>query len=103
MRRFTGSLTFVFVLMVSNTGGVLLSGPSASQAKTYGCYRIVDASSVRIRNKPYLWSRTIGYVQRGQIVRKNRKFCSIRGTWCRVQSKNISGWIGKKFLETTDC
>ena len=93
----------VLFLIMNLPGTGTYSFVSSAHAASYGCYKIVDASSVRVRSKPYLWAKTLTYAKRGQKVVKNRKFCSIRGTWCRVQVKDTSGWIGKKYLEKVDC
>ena len=103
MYRIAACTVFACVLLMSGATDPGFVSTASAQSKSYGCFRIIEASSVRIRKRPYLWSKTIGYAQRGQKVVKNRRFCSVRGTWCRVRKGDLSGWIGKKFLKKVDC
>jgi len=100
-----GAAVFTFTLLFAGltATSVPLTSSAQAQTKSYGCYKIINASTVRIRKKPYLWSKTIGYAQRGDKVVKNRRFCSVRITWCRVRHDDVSGWVGRKFLKKTAC
>ncbi len=103
MRLIIALFVFGVFFFTHEGGGLLSTVPAHAQSKSYGCFKISNATSVRIRRKPYLWSKTLAFAQRGQKVVKNRRFCSIRGTWCRVRKGKISGWVGKKFLKKTSC
>ncbi|MGI9405960.1 MAG: hypothetical protein ACR2O4_06275 [Hyphomicrobiaceae bacterium] len=103
MRYLLASTVLTFGLLHGGSGTGSFVETASAQTKNYGCFRIVNATSVRVRRKPYLWSKTLDYVQRGDKVVKNRKFCSVRRTWCRVQAGETSGWVGTKFLEETSC
>lgn len=102
MRRIMAILVFGLFLFSQGSTSWEMNSASAKE-KSYGCFKIANASSVRIRKRPYLWSKTLDYAQQGQKVVKNRRFCSIRRTWCRIRKGKVSGWVGKKFLVKTTC
>lgn len=103
MRRVVACLVFGFLVTGALQAGPVSMTSAHAQTKSFGCFKIVNASSVRIRKRPYLWSKTLGYAKRGRKVVKNRRFCSVRTTWCRVRKGKISGWVGRKFLKKVSC
>lgn len=74
-----------------------LAGP-----KSYGCFKVVGASSIAIRKSPWTWAPIVGYAKRGQKLVKRKRFCSVR-PWCPVRSGDITGWSGKRYLAKVAC
>lgn len=79
-----------------------LSANRAS-AGNYGCFKVVDASSVNIRKRAWSRSEVIGTASRGEVLVKWKAFCALRGFWCPVQKGSIKGHAAKKYLEKVDC
>ena len=87
-------------------GGFLAASNAEAQTTTrpkYGCYRVVGADAVNIRAKPFSTSDVIGVARRGEILVKWRRWCTLRGFWCPVQSGDKMGHADKSYLEPAPC
>lgn len=69
----------------------------------FGCYRVVGADALNIRARPFSSSDVIGVAERGEILVKWRRWCSLRGFWCPVQQGDLKGHSDKRYLEPIDC
>ncbi len=97
-------------LCIVALGGTMLCGaqfalstsPVEAAPKVYGCYRVINASSIAIRKSPWLWAPIIGYASKGTKLVKRRRFCSVR-PWCPVRKGGVNGWSGKRYLKKVKC
>jgi len=82
----------------------LIDGSREAQAAatSYGCFKVVGASSIAIRKSPWTWAPVVGYASRGQKLVKRKRFCSVR-PWCPVRSGAVRGWSGKRYLAKVAC
>lgn len=67
----------------------------------YGYYEVVGTSSLNIRERPYTTSRVLAVAQKGEILVKWKRYCSLR-PWCPVQLDDVQGWAGKAYLREAD-
>lgn len=74
---------------------------NAQEDDGYGYYEIVGTSSLNIRERPYTTSRVLAVAQKGDIVVKWKRYCSLR-PWCPVQVGDVQGWAGKAYLREVD-
>ncbi len=75
----------------------------ARAASGYGCF-VVTAPSINIRDGAFSSSAVIATANRGQILVKRHRFCTLRGFWCAVRTKSgAEGWADKAFMERTAC
>lgn len=71
--------------------------------KVYGCYLVIDAHSINIRKRAWSKSAVLTTANRGQVLKKWKRFCSLRGYWCPVQKGSIKGHASKAHLLKVDC
>lgn len=86
--------------------GFLVSPGAIAETTTrpkYGCYVVVGADALNIRARPFSSSEIIGVAERGEILVKWRRWCTLRGFWCPVQQGDIKGHSDKRFLEPVPC
>ncbi len=69
----------------------------------HGCYKVVGADAVNIREKPFSSSDVVGTASRGDVLVKWRRWCTLRGFWCPVQLGEVRGHSDKRFLEPAPC
>lgn len=81
------------------------AGTAEAQITTskHGCYRVVGAEALNIRQRPFSTSTVVGIARRGEILVKWRSWCTLRGYWCPVQSGLIKGHADKSYLEPVPC
>lgn len=83
--------------------------PAGTDAQTtapppkYGCYRVVGAEALNIRARPFSSSDVVGVAERGEILVKWRRWCTLRGFWCPVQQGDLKGHSDKRHLEPVPC
>ena len=75
----------------------------ATTPHKYGCYRVVGADAVNIRARPFSSSDVVGVAERGEILVKWRRWCTLRGFWCPVQRGDLKGHSDKRYLEPIAC
>jgi hypothetical protein len=80
-----------------------VSSPASAADKVYGCYKVIGASSINIRARPFSSSNVIGVARRGQILLKWKRWCTLRGFWCPVQKGSIAGHADKRYLMKVTC
>lgn len=91
---------------LSVVASLLVAGTAEAQVTTrpkHGCYRVVGAEAINIRERPFSTSAVIGTASRGEILIKWRSWCTLRGFWCPVQSGAIRGHADKSYLEPAPC
>jgi hypothetical protein len=90
-----------YTVLIAVALGGLLAMPAgstvAAQEDVFGYYEVVGASSLNIRERPYLSSRVLTVANEGEFLIKWKRFCSLR-PWCPVQKGDVRGWAGKKYL-----
>ncbi len=74
---------------------------SAIAQEGYGYYEVVGASSLNIRERPYMSSEVLTVAEEGEVLVKWKRFCSLR-PWCPVQKGDVQGWAGKDYLYELD-
>lgn len=86
-------------------GGFITIGADAEAAteSRYGCYRVVGADALNIRARPFGSADAVGVAERGEILVKWRRWCTLRGFWCPVQQGDLKGHSDKRFLEPAPC
>lgn len=98
---------FIITTLLTAALGLAAVLPSTSPAtaadKVYGCYKVIGVSSLNIRARPYSDSDSIGIANRGDILLKWKRWCTLRGFWCPVQKGNIAGHADKRYLMKVDC
>ena len=65
--------------------------PVVAQDKIYGCFEVVGADAINIREKAWSKSPVIGTAKRGELLAQWKVICSLRGFWCPVQKGDIRG------------
>ncbi len=76
-------------------------GTASAQDDGYGYYEVVGAAALNIRERPYESSRVLTVAERGEILVKWRRYCSLR-PWCPVEKDGVRGWAGRAYLRETD-
>lgn len=94
------SRSFMFALLLA---GLAMTPSSAKADDSYGCYEVVGASSINIRERAWSKSEVLTTAKRGMILNKWKRYCALRGFWCPVQLGNIKGHASKDFLEKVPC
>jgi hypothetical protein len=67
----------------------------------YGYYEVIGAGALNIRERPYLNSPVVAVAEKGEILVKWKRYCSLR-PWCPVQKGDVQGWAGKAYLTEAD-
>lgn len=69
----------------------------------YGCYKVIGADALNIRARPFSSSDAVGIAERGEVLVKWRRWCTLRGFWCPVQQGDVRGHSDKRYLEPVPC
>ena len=77
--------------------------PVVAQDKIYGCFEVVGADAINIREKAWSKSPVIGTAKRGELLAQWKVICSLRGFWCPVQKGDIRGHASKDYLAKAPC
>lgn len=89
-------LVAVFALMT-----ISASPLNAQEDEIYGYYEVIGAGALNIRERPYTSSPVLAVAERGEVLAKWRRYCSLR-PWCPVQKGDVQGWAGKDYLEEVE-
>lgn len=75
---------------------------TAAQAAGYGCFRV--NTDLNIRDRPYSDATVIGNAVKGEVLEKRKRWCTLRGYWCAVATKNgLEGYADKSFMDKMPC
>ncbi len=75
---------------------------TAASAAGYGCFRANN--DLNIRDRPHSSATVIGTVAKGEVLEKRKRWCTLRGYWCSVTTKNgLEGYADKAFMDKMPC
>jgi uncharacterized protein YraI len=84
--------------------GLALLAAGAAEAATYGCFQVTGTAGLNIRATPFSSSAVVGTASKGEILKKWKRFCALRGFWCPVEKANgLRGHADKAFLKKVPC
>ena len=97
-------LILVGLFMLAVGAAAFAPKPALAVQARYGCFQVVGASTLNIRQRAYSKSPVVAVARRDQILGKWRRFCAIRGFWCPVETGDgVRGWADKRFLSKLSC
>jgi len=72
-------------------------------ASHYGCYKVVNTTSLNIRARPFSDAGVIAVAKKGEVLKKWKRWCTVRGFWCPVEKGGLQGHADKNYLVKVDC
>ena len=75
---------------------------TGAEAAGYGCFRATN--DLNIRDRPYSSATVIGTAAKGDVLEKRKRWCTLRGYWCAVTTKNgLEGYADVAFMDKMPC
>lgn len=80
-----------------------MSAGAAHAASNYGCFK-VTTDELNIRDRPYSTASVIGTAKKGEVLEKRKLWCTLRGYWCAIRTKDgLEGYGDKNFMNKIPC